>query len=196
MEEKRKEIEELRREIKEKQAELNSLRRRLQELEKEVSKEEIKDVKLSKVSSEVLEEAEDIPIREVCYAINLTEYMRKLQIGGIRNLRDLYDMAFNNRLINIRNIGEKSAIEINSALQDLPGVIERVKQKRKEIKENDTLLQLLIEDKGLLKKLSQMSIHTLEQLYYKDVRSDCGIMTYSLEEKVVNILKLYSSQKD
>lgn len=198
MEEIRKQILEVIEEINDAQRKLNDLRKQLADLEKEVSKQdeiEIKaeEVKLPQVSSEILEEAEKISFREAYFVLNLNRLLRKLEVGGIRTLRELYEWASDNNPSYIRAIGEKSILEIRLEIKDLSGVIEKVKKRRENIRSNDIPIEKVIKEEFFVRKLKNHGIRTLKELYDEDVRTRGGVLGYfkDRERQIIEIIQRY-----
>lgn len=193
-----KEIEEINEMIEKAQKKLNELRKQTYEEEKKILKRRVTDeTTIPEVSSEILDKAAEIPIREVHLAVDFEKrFLNAIGYAGIKTLKELYEWISKEKPKEIRNVGEISIRRAKILLQDIPGIIQKVYRRRENIEENDTPIEYLIGEKTLVRTLSsKCNVKTLKQLYYEDVNHFKGIFHYETqkdkESKLVEILRRY-----
>lgn len=191
-------IQEMKREIDEEQQKLNERRRKVLELEKKYLRSaKINEVDVYQISPADMEKAKDISIREVHLAVDFsTRFIHRVGDCNIKNLKELYEWIICGKPYSVRYLGEGSIKEAKNLLQDIPGIIEMIYQRRKNIEENNMFLTNLTEDYNFaMIMLKKHNIKTLSELYYAEAESCKGIFPYNsegkLENKVIDLLRRF-----
>ena len=191
------EIEEMKRDIEEEQKKLNERRRKVLELEKKYLRSaKTNEVGVYQISPADLEKAKDISIREVHLAVDFnTRFIHRVGDCEIKNLKELYEWIISGKPYSVRYLGEGSIQEAKNLLHDMPGIIEMIYQRRKNIEENNLFLTNLTEDYNFAKFMLKYNIKTLSELYYAEIESPKGIFPYSSEgkweKKVLDLLRRF-----
>lgn len=186
------EIKQMKKKMEELQKDLNNMRKQLIELERKTCNDkniENETMELLQMPPEVLEKAQGISLREAVFITNLNKFLRRLEFASITTLRELYERFLENE--KVRSIGEAGSKEIKLALKDLPELIKKVEERRRNIENNDVPIQFLINNECIRKKLYKLGISTLKELYYKDVNTYRGILREEGEKQIISIFQRY-----